>query len=220
MRNRNTVVIVVGIVLAVLGAGIAVAYLKGNDDTSGGTRAVLVATRAVAAGTPVASASLAVRAVDADAVPSDAITNADVLNGQVALVPLSQNQVVTKTMFGTQGVATAGGVVLPQGKKGIGVELGFAPGGLRYVVPGNRIDIYASRKAGDTAVTTVLLKDVEVIATTPGAGTGAPTAVTSGPGTLDFLLAVDEQQALKIVTAQSAQQSLYFVLASTRKGTA
>jgi pilus assembly protein CpaB len=217
MRNRNALVIVVGVVLALLGAGIAVAYVKGNGDSSGSTRAVVVATRAVPAGTPVASAGLAVRKVDTKAVPPDALANADVLNGQIALVALSPNTVVTRTMFGVQGVATAGGVVLPQGKKGIGVELGFAPGGLRYVVPGNRIDILASRKDGGT---TVLLTDVEVIATTPGAGNGAATAATSGSGTLDFLLAVDQQQALKIVGAQSQGQSLYFVLASTRKGAA
>ena len=214
MRNRNALVIVVGVVLALLGAGIAVAYVKGNDDSSGSKRAVVVATRAVAPGTPVASAGLAVRKVDSNAVPPDALANADVLNGQIALVALSPNTVVTKTMFGVQGVPAAGGVVLPQGKKGIGVELGFAPGGLRYVVPGNRIDILASRRDGGT---TVLLTDVEVIATTPGAGNGAATATTSGPGTLDFLLAVDQQQALKIVGAQSQGQSLYFVLASTRK---
>jgi len=217
MRNRNALVIVVGVVLALLGAGIAVAYVKGNDDSSGSKRAVVVATRAVPAGTPVASAGLAVRKVDAKAVPTDALANADVLNGQIALVALSPNTVVTKTMFGVQGVATAGGVVLPQGKKGIGVELGFAPGGLRYVVPGNSIDILASRKDGGT---TVLLTGIEVIATTPGAGNGAATAATSGAGTLDFLLAVDQQQALKIVSAQAQQQSLYFVLASTRKGAA
>ena len=74
-------------------------------------------------------------------------------------------------------------------------------------------------KNGDQVTTKVLLKGIVVIATTPGAGTGAATAVQAGPGNLDFLLAVSDQEALKIVNAQAAQHALYFSLAATGKGT-
>lgn len=219
MRSRNNIIIVVGVVLALLGAAVAVVYLRGNDSKGGDTRAVVVVTRAIAAGTPATSASLTIREVDVKAVPADAVRTTAALNGQVALTSLSANQVVTASMFGVRATTTSGGVVLPTGKKGIGVELGFAPGALRYVVPGNKIDIYESAKVGNLVQTKVLLKGIVVIATTPGAGTGAATAVQAGPGNLDFLLAVSEQEALKIVNAQAAQHSLYFSLASTGKGT-
>ncbi|HEU0132666.1 MAG TPA: RcpC/CpaB family pilus assembly protein [Mycobacteriales bacterium] len=217
MKSRNNLVIAVGVVLALLGAGFAVAYLRGTEADARATASVVVATAAVPAGTPAANAKLVVKAVDVSAVPPNAVTNLAALTGQVSLVALAQNQVVTPAMFGVRGAAASGGVVLPPGKKGIGVELGFAPGALRYVVPTNRIDVYASRKTGDTVRTEVLLRDVQVIATTPGTGTGEATAVQSGPGTLDFLLAVDEAQALKIVNAQASQWSLYFTLAGARK---
>jgi pilus assembly protein CpaB len=218
MRSRNNVIIVVGLLLALLGAGTAVAYVRGNESSPGGdTRAVVVASAAIPAGTPASAASLAVKRVPSSSVPTTAVTSTAALTGQVALVSVAPNQVVTPSMFGVQGVATAGGVVLPKGKKGMGVQLGFAPGGLRYVVPGNRIDILASTRNDKSAKTEVLLTGVEVIATTPGAGNGAPQPVVGGPGTLEFLLAVDEAQALKLVNAQAAQQSLYFVLAETRK---
>lgn len=220
MRSRNNVSIVVGVVLAVLGAAFAVVYLRGNDTKAADTRAVVVVSRVVAAGTPAANAGLEIRNVDAKSVPADAVRSLTRLTGQVALYPLSANQVVTPQMFGVLATTASGGVVLPAGKKGIGVELAFAPGGLRYVVPGNKIDVYESFKTGDTASTQVLLHNVLVIATTPGAGTGEATAVQAGPGNLDFLLAVDEAQAKKIVQAQAAQHSLYFALASTGKGAA
>ncbi|HEX8002625.1 MAG TPA: SAF domain-containing protein [Mycobacteriales bacterium] len=220
MRSRNNLIIAVGIVLALLGAGTAVAYVKGSDSTSGDTRAVVVATRDIAAGTTSAKAPLAVKRLPSGAVPANAVTSTTALNGQVALVAVSAGQVVTPSMFGVQGVPAQGGVVLPKGKKGIGVQLGFAPGGLRYVVPGNKIDIYASEKVGGAVRTSLVLPGVEVIATTPGTGTGAAAAVAGGPGTLDFLLAVDERQALTIVNAQAAAKSMYFVLAETRKGAA
>lgn len=218
MKSRNNVSIVVGVVLAVLGAAFAVVAMRGNGK-GGDTRAVVVATRAIAAGTTADAAGLTVREIDTKSVPPDALRSTAVLNGQVALYGLSANQVVTPAMFGVRATATAGGVVLPTGKKGIGVELGFAPGALRYVVPGNRIDIYESVKQGDSVRTSVLLHGIQVIATTPGAGTGEATAVQAGPGTLDFLLAVDEAQALRIVNAQAAQHALYFSLAVTGKGT-
>src|SRR5689334_12495296 len=125
--------IVVGVVLAVLGAAFAVLYVRGDEAGATQTRAVVVVTKAVPAGTPSSSVPFAVRKVDVKAVPGDALTSTATLNGQVALHALSPNQVVTKSMFGVQGAAATGGVVLPKGKKGIGVELAFAPGGLRYV---------------------------------------------------------------------------------------
>ena len=220
MKSRSNVMIVVGVVLAVIGAAFAVLYVRGDEAGARDTRAVVVVTSAVRAGTPAAQVKFAVRDVDAKAVPADALASTATLNGQVALHGLSANQVVTQAMFGVQGAAASGGVVLPKGKKGMGVELAFAPGGLRYVVPGDRIDVYASKKQGDAAVTSLLLSSVQVIATTPGAGTGEATATQAGPGTLHFLLAVDGDQAIKLVNAQHAQNSLYFVLAATGKGAA
>lgn len=210
--------IVVGVVLAVLGAAFAVLYVRGEEAAAVDTKAVVVVTANVAAGAPAKSVPFAVRKVDAKAVPADALTSTAVLNGQVALHALSANQVVTKSMFGVSGAPSSGGVVLPKGKKGIGVELAFAPGGLRYVVPGDRIDIVRSIKRGDNVQTAVLLENLQVIATTPGAGTGEATTAQAGPGTLHFLLAVDQAEALKIVNAQHSQHALYFALASTGKG--
>lgn len=218
MRSKNTITIVVGVVLALLGAGVAVAAGRSDGKGTGATKLVVVATRDISAGSAVSTGSVAVRAVAASAVPANAVTTLGALAGQAALVDISANQVITNRMFGVQGVAAPGGVSLPKGKKAIGVELGFAPGALRYVVPGDRIDVLASQKVAGGARTTVLLTGLQVIATTPGAGNGAATAAQGGPGTLDFLLAVDQKQAVTLVNAQAAGQSLYFTLA--RKGAA
>lgn len=218
MKSRNNLMIVVGAVLAVLGVAFAMLYVRGDDAAATDTRQVVVVTKAVAAGTPAAQVSFEKRRVDVKAVPSDALSDTVTLNGQVALHALSANTVVTKAMFGIQGTAASGGVVLPKGKKGIGVELGFAPGALRYVVPGDLIDVIASQKVGDKVTTRTLLRGVQVIATTPGAGTGESTPVTAGTGTLHFLLAVTDAQSLQLVNAQHAGHSLYFTLVETGKG--
>lgn len=218
MKSRNNVMIVVGVVLAVIGAAFAVLYVRGDEAGAAQTRAVVVVTANVPAGTPAAAVPFAVKRVDVKAVPADALASTATLNGQVALHALSANQVVTQAMFGVQGAAASGGVVLPKGKKGIGVELAFAPGALRYVVPGDRIDVYASKPSAGGVSTSVLLRDVQVIATTPGAGTGASTPAQAGPGALHFLLAVDGQQAERLVNAQHSKHALYFTLVATGKG--
>ncbi|HVF06336.1 MAG TPA: Flp pilus assembly protein CpaB [Frankiaceae bacterium] len=218
MKSRNNLMIVVGVVLAVLGAAFAALYVRGNEAAAVDTRAVVVVAKAVRAGTPAADAAFEVRRMPATGVPADALQSTATLNGQVALHAISANQVVTQSMFGVRGTAASGGVVLPKGMKGIGVELAFAPGGLRYVVPGDRIDVFASEKRGDAVTTQVLLRGVQVIATTPGAGTGEATPTQAGPGALHFLLAVDEAQAVKIVNARHAEHAMYFALAATGKG--
>jgi pilus assembly protein CpaB len=218
VKSRNNLMIVVGVVLAVLGAAFAVLYVRGDEAAAVGTKPAIVVTKDVRAGTAAKDIAFEVRKVDARAVPADAVTSTATLTGQVALTGLSANQVVTQSMFGVAGAASSGGVVLPKGMKGIGVELSFAPGGLRYVVPGNKIDVLYSEKRGDTVTTKVLLKAVQVIATTPGAGTGESTEVQAGPGTLHFLLAVDDAQAVKVVNAQHSGHALYFTLAETSQG--
>ena len=212
MRKTNPI-IVMGAVLAVAGVAVLVALAsRGGGTSSGKSVDVLVASAPVAAGTAAAAAPLAVKSLPVSAVPEGALTSAAAVSGQVALHPLAKGEVVVPGTFGQTGVAVAGGVVLPKGMEGIGVELGFVPGGLRYVVPGNRITVWAAAKGGSARV---LLQSVQVIATTPGTGTGAATAITAGPGVLDFLLAVTTEQAAKIISAQTSGATMYFTLAST-----
>jgi len=211
MRKTNPI-IVAGVVLAVAGVAVLVALAsRGGDTTSGRTVDVLVASAPVAAGTAASAAPLAVKSLPVSAVPEGALTSAAAVAGQVALHPLAKGEVVVSGTFGQTGVAVTGGVVLPKGMEGLAVELGFVPGGLRYVVPGNRITVWSSAKGS----TKVLLQDVLVIATTPGTGTGAPTAIAAGPGVLDFLLAVTRDQASKVIAAQATGATMYFTLAST-----
>jgi len=220
MNRKPNPVILAGALLAVVGVVVLVMLAsKGDSNASGKTTKVLVASTAIAVGTPSAGAGLVVKSLPASAVPAGAITNPSLLTGQVALRAIAKGEVVLPGAFGVQGVAATGGVVLPPGKEGLGVELAFAPGGLRYVVPGNKITVWATPKVtGGAAVTRVILQDVLVIATTPGAGTGASTAVTAGPGTLDFLLAVSRSQAAQVIAAQASGSSLYFTLANPKQG--
>src|SRR5690348_17074852 len=133
MTRKVNPVVMVGALLALAGVAVlAVLAARGGATGSKKVRA-LVTTAAVAAGTPAASAALAVAELPSSAVPAGALTDLAAVTGQVARRSLVKGEVVVPGAFGQQGVAAAGGVVLPAGTEGLGVELGFAPGGLRYV---------------------------------------------------------------------------------------
>lgn len=218
MNRKFNPVIVVGALLAVAGVAVLVGLAAKDDNPSAnGTVRVVVATAAIAAGTPAGSAAIEVQDVAAGAVPNGSLIDPAAIAGQVALRPIAKGEVVAASAFGAQGVAAAGGVRLPAGKEGLGVELAFAPGGLRYVLPGNKITVWSTPKVkeGEVASPRAILQDILVIATTPGAGTGAATEVTAGPGALDFLLAVTRAEAASVIGAQASGASLYFTLAST-----
>ncbi len=219
MRKINPLV-VVGALTAVIGlAALATVVQKDTAATAATTAKVLVANSAVVAGTPSSQADLVARDIPVNAIPAGTATDPVALTGQVALRPLAAGELVTPGSFGVQGVAAAGGVILPKGKEGIGVELGFPQGGLRYVVPGNRVTIWATPKAVDGAKpkAEAILEKVQVIATTPGAGTGEATAVVPGPGNLQFLLALSRDEAGRLIEAQVSGAALYFTLADSGK---
>ena len=214
MNRKLNPVVLVGALLALAGVAVlAVLATRGGGSSDEGKKVrALVTTTAVAAGTPASSAALTVTELPASAVPAGAFTDPASVAGQVALRSLAKGEVVVPGTFGQQGVAASGGVVLPAGKEGLGVELGFVPGGLRYVVPGNRITIWATPKSGASRV---LVDQIQVISTTPGTGDGAATPVTPAPGNLDFLLAVSRDEAQAIINAQVKGSVLYVTLAGT-----
>lgn len=221
MKKMNSL-IVAGALTAVVGTGALVTLVQKDSPAQAASSAkALVATAAVAPGTPVAQAGLELRDVPASTVPPGSATDVSVLAGQVALRPLAVGDVVAPGTFGVQGVAAVGGVILPAGKEGIGVELAFVPGGLRYVVPGNKVTVWSIPKVieGKPVSAQMLLQNVQVIATTPGAGTGAATEVVAGPGTLQFLLALNRDESASLIAEQARGSAMYFTLSDSGLGT-
>lgn len=226
MNRKFNPIIAVGAVLLLIGVAVlAVLAARGGDGGSGSSKVkALVATADIPANTPIGSASLKVEDVDKSSVPAGSPTSTAALGGTFSAAKILKGSVIGPGSFTTVTAATPTGVALPKGKEAIGIELGFAPGGLRYVVPGNHINVYVAPKSkangdGTVSVTpgTLLVPNVLVLRTTPGAGDGNGTAVTPGAGNLDFLLAASQVEARILIGAASNADAnvLYFTLAST-----
>ena len=224
MNRKFNPVIAVGAVLLLVGVVVLAVLAARGDSSSASTVKALVAQSDVPAGPPAAAANLKVQDVSAKDVPAGSPSDPTALAGKFATARILKGQVITAATFGQVAAATSAGVALPKGKQALGVELGFAPGGLRYVVPGNKINVYVAPKAkaaGDGAVHVtpgqVLVRDLLVLRTTPGAGDGNGTAPVAGAGNLDFLLAVSPQEAAKLIAAQAAGHSLYVTLSDSSR---
>jgi Flp pilus assembly protein CpaB len=224
MNRKFNPLLAVGAVLLIVGIAVLGVLASRNGDGKSSTVKVLVATQNIAQGAPALATTLQIKDVKSSDVPAGAVTSLQQVTGQIALVPIVKDTVVTTSSFGQYGATTTTGVTLPKGKEALGIELSFAPGALRYVVPGNKVTIWVTPKqkpGSDGSIpvvrSTPLLENVLVLRTTPGAGNGDGTAAVAGPGQLDFLLAVDRLEASKLIgaAAQPDVNLLYVTLSAT-----
>jgi Flp pilus assembly protein CpaB len=224
MNRKFNPLLAVGAVLLVVGIAVLGVLASRNDGGGSSTVKALVATTNIAQGAAAAPTTLKLQDVKSRDLPAGAVTSLQQVAGQIALVPIVKGSVITTSSFGQYGATTGTGVSLPKGKEALGIELGFAPGALRYVIPGNRVTIWVTPKQKANADGTIpvvrsvpLLENVLVLRTTPGAGNGDGTAAVAGPGQLDFLLALDRLEASRLIgaAAQPDINLLYVTLSST-----
>lgn len=151
MRKLN-VSIVVGVIVAVLGAGIVVAYGQSVDKRAASGKnpvSVLVADGDLAAGT---SASDVATRVHVEKVPSSYVANgaltdagtlaATVGNHAVLTGPVPKGGQLSRSSFAE--TAVAGHVKPAVGHVAISVETDLSPGVARYLAVGSLVDVFAT----------------------------------------------------------------------------
>ena len=150
MRKLN-LSIVVGVIVAVLGAGMVVAYgqsVKKHADSGKDMVSVLVANSELTAGSPASDLSSQVHVAK---VPLAYVVH-DALSNTGALTSLPQGSVLSGTVpSGAQlsqnnfaDTATAGHVSASPGHVAISVETDLSPGVARYLAVGSKVDVFAT----------------------------------------------------------------------------
>jgi pilus assembly protein CpaB len=151
MRRLN-ISIVVGIVVAVLGAGIVVAYGQSVDKRIASGKqsvAVVVADADLAAGTPAGDVTrqVHVEQVPASFVADGALSSVDALmsdlpKDSVLAGPVPTGGQVTSSDFAD--AATAGHVRPAAGHVAVAVQTDLSPGVARYLSVGSMVDVFAT----------------------------------------------------------------------------
>lgn len=151
MRKLN-VSIVVGVIVAVLGAGIVVAYGQSVDKRAAAGKhpvSVLVADSDLAAGTPVSqvASSVHLEKMPSSYVVDGALTDAQSLSSTVGdhsvlTGPVAKGAQLARSNFAE--TAVAGHVKPALGHVAISVETDLSPGVARYLSVGSLVDVFAT----------------------------------------------------------------------------
>jgi pilus assembly protein CpaB len=208
--TRRILTIIVAIVLAVIGTGAVLIYVKQADQRAlAGQKAVsvLVATQQVPAGTTAAAALhdgyLQAQKLPAASVPADAVRSiGPAISGLVLSADLPSGQLLLRPMLVT-AVEAATGLPIPAGKVALTVQMCLQKAVAGYIRPGSLIAVFNTffkGNAGSAIVscagdswqngatdihTRLVLNDVAVLAVgqaSAGTGTTGVTTTTTTSG--------------------------------------
>lgn len=223
--GRRTLLLIAALVVAALGTALIFVYVQNIEDDvydDATLVQVLVATSDVATGTTAADASadgaFELKELPKSATATGALADIDSIADQVALTPVFEGQQILSQMFGAPGTTST--LSVPDGKLAISVQLGDPERVAGFVAPGSDVAIFATVTGGTDGAsefTQVLLPEVQVIGVGTTTVTTQTTTTDEGEQTTEevprtvLTLAVDQQQAQAIISAQSVGE-LYFGL--------
>jgi pilus assembly protein CpaB len=248
--DRRRLLLMLAVFVAIIGTALVFLYVRGADNRAQSQYSsvtVLRATQNIAAGESYDAAVTAGKIAPA-AVPQNQLnqgyqTSLTTLKGKIASVPIFAGQQIISDQFGNNSVqATSTNLPIPKGMIAISVQLSDQARVAGNVYPGSRVAIFTSglggpeKRAGAGAAAlgadpgagevALLLPNVLVLNVGDPVQSTSTTTDEAGNQTSETLprtlltLAVDQQQAQKIILAQDsgAANSLTFgLLTNTSK---
>jgi pilus assembly protein CpaB len=220
---------VVAVLIAVGGAAAVFLYVQNIETAAAAEQEqvqVLVASQAIPTGQTAAEAeaagSLQLATVDAEAAAPGALSSIEPIRDQSALSTVFAGEQILEQKFGTPGSAAP--LPIPDDKLAVSVQLSDPARVAGFVGPGSEVAVFMTATppttdggATEELLTSTLLPRVQVIAAGQTTVVSRTTTSESGSETTEQIplailtLALDEQQAQKVVQAQG-QGQLYFGL--------
>ena len=151
-KNKISSLIVMIVIAVVLGLIAAIGiwqYLSKTQEKVKEltvTRAVVVASKKIPAGTKLVDADLAIKQLPAQAVPKDYPSSIESIKGRIVKTTLEVDEVITEGRLVGQGAAGGLPVIIPAGQRAITVRVNEVVGVGGFINPGDRIDILSTMK--------------------------------------------------------------------------
>ena len=160
-KRSNNLIIVLGLLTAVVGAGLVLLLVSrgGDGDSSSGSASgdtvpVLVAKKAIpvgAAGADIGD-SVEVRNVPSVTRSSDALVSLGELADRTTTIAIAPDQQLRSAFF-RQRTVRGDAIKVPDGKQAVAIEVPFVNGGAGYVGPGDRVNLHSlMAKQGNTVI--------------------------------------------------------------------
>ena len=220
MKRTSNVLVAIGMLAFLIGAGLVVGTLRGHDDkgANGVSSSVLIAREAIPAGTTgedlLARKILVSREVAANVRASDALSSTTDLSGRVFAVDVAAGEQIRTTHLRPPALR-ASTIKIPAGMQGVALEVPFVAGGGGYVAAGDRVNVYGNipAEADVSAVTKLVLANVQVLdVSTEVAPRVAGDDERPTGSAVTYLLALDANQAERVIYL-AANAQLWLALA-------
>jgi len=211
--GRRTILIIVALVIATVGAALVFLYVKGVDDRAVAEqqpRQVLTATTEIAPGESVddalAAGKFELTAVPESTVLAGALSTTEPIDAMVATSAIYPGEQIIAAKFGEVGSVTALGI--PEKRLAISVQLTDPNRVAGFVSPGSQVAIWLTWGEGEDSQIRMLLEDVTVLGTGTTTMSSTTTTAANGEQTTEQLpltiltLSVDQTEAEKLRLAE------------------
>lgn len=160
---------------------------------------VVTAALRIPYGQKVAAQHLRVIQMPESVLPPGTVSNSDELIGKVAQADIIEGEILMLARFGEHSQGSTLAALIEPNKRAITVRVNDVVGVAGFLLPGNRVDILASRIINKRAYTRTLIEDLKVLAVDQTAATNEKDPVIVRAVTLE----VTPEEAESIVTARS-----------------
>ena len=203
-KRRGTLLIILSLVLAFGAAWTANRLLSSNlaaEESAETGTLVVAAAMAIPYGTKVEERHLKFVEIPEDVAPTGFFTAIDQVEGTVSTVAIARNEILVAERFARHETGSTLAALVGENMRAVTVRVNDVIGVAGFLLPGNRVDILASRKSGveRRATTETILRNIKVLAVDQSASTESNEPVIVRAVTLEMT----PQQAEAVVRARA-----------------
>jgi len=202
MRRRGALLVTLSLVMGLLAAWGANNWVQGrlSGDSDEGKISVVAAAMEIPYGTKVEERHLRMVGVPAEAVPEGSVAKLEDVLGMVATADIERGELLSTRRLASHAQGSTLAALIEEKMRAITVRVDDVVGVAGFLLPGNRVDVLASRMdmRSKRATTETILKNLKVLAVDQTASTDQDDPVIVRAVTLE----VRPEQSEALVKAQ------------------
>ena len=165
IRKRGLILLTLSLVLGLAAAMVARAWVVEQTSKDKANMATVVAASlAIPFGTKVSERHLKIIEMPKNAAPAGSFSLMEEVIDKVSTQAIVAGEILMQVRFVEQGDGSTLAALVGRKMRAVTVRVDDVIGVAGFLLPGNRVDVVASRKEGRRAVTDTILRNIEVLA--------------------------------------------------------
>jgi pilus assembly protein CpaB len=190
-KRRGLILILLSMVMAAGAAWVANTWVNGQlvsqASAQPNVHRVVAAALAIPFATKVEGRHLKYIEVPMDVMPTGAFTDLEQVQGKVSMTAIARGEILVEERFASHDRGSTLAALIDENMRAITVRVDDVVGVAGFLLPGNTVDVLASRKEGNQrAITETILRNIKVLAVDQKASTDANEPVIVRAVTLEM----------------------------------